>query len=108
MLLEVSGKGAQIDLGLIPKPDLVANNMTFEQWVKVYPGMGFVLTAKDRDVPELARRFASVGMTAKAIGTVDTSNELRICYNGDETQVFDFIHNGVMHLFSEDLPCRLH
>ena len=108
MLLEVSGKGAQIDLGLIPRPDLVANNITFDLWVRMYPGMGFVLTAKERNVPELVKRFASVGMVAKAIGTVDTSKELRICYQGDETQVFDFLQNGIMHLFSEDIPCRLH
>jgi hypothetical protein len=108
MLLEVSGKGAVIDLVLIPKPDLAANNMTFEQWVRMYPGMGFVLTAKEANVPELIRLFGSVGMVAKAIGTVDTTQELRICYQGDETQVFDFIHNGIMHLFSEDLPCHLH
>jgi hypothetical protein len=74
----------------------------------MYPGMGFVLTAKERHVPELVRRFASVGMVAKAIGTVDASKELRVCYQGDETQVFDFCENGVMHLFSEDMPCRLH
>jgi len=108
MLLEVSGKGAQVDLGLIPHPDLAANNITFDLWVRMYPGMGFVLTAQEKHVPELVRRFASVGMVAKAIGTVDGSKELRICYQGDETQVFDFLENGVMHLFSEDLPCRLH
>ena len=26
--------------------------MTFEQWVKMYPGMGFVLTAQEHHVPE--------------------------------------------------------
>jgi hypothetical protein len=108
MLLEVSGKGAKVDLGLIPRPDLAAHNMTFEQWVKMYPGMGFVLTAKERNVPELIRRFASVGITAKAIGTVDMTKTLRIYYEGNETLVFDFIKNGIMHLFSEDLPCHLH
>ena len=46
MLLEVSGKGADIDLGQIPKPDLAKNNLTFELWVRMYPGMGFILTAK--------------------------------------------------------------
>jgi selenophosphate synthetase-related protein len=108
MLLEVSGKGAQVDLGHIPHPDLAAHNITFDLWVRMYPGMGFVLTAQEKHVPELVRRFASVGMVAKAIGTVDGSKELRICYQGDETQVFDFLENGVMHLFSEDMPCRLH
>lgn len=106
MLLEVSGKGAEIDLGKIPKPDLAANNMTFEQWVKMYPGMGFILTAKKENVPELVKIFGEVGMTAKEIGTVDATKELRIRYDGKETQVFDFIKNGIMHLCDEDIPCQ--
>jgi len=107
MLLEVSGKGAEIDLGKIPKPDLAANNMSFEQWVKMYPGMGFVLTAKRENLPELIRLFAEVGMTAKEIGTVNSSKELRIRYDGRETQVFDFMKNGIMHLCDEDIPCQV-
>src|SRR5512136_617491 len=95
MLLEVSGKGAEIDLGLIPKPNLTANNMTFEQWVRMYPGMGFILTAKKEKLPELTGLFAVVGMTAREIGSVNTSRELRIKYDGQETQVFDFIDNGI-------------
>jgi putative methanogenesis marker protein 2 len=105
MLLEVSGKGAEIDLGLIPKPNLSANNMTFEQWVRMYPGMGFILTAKKGKVPELIGLFAGVGMTAREIGSVNTSRELRITYDGQETQVFDFIDNGIMHLSDEDVAC---
>jgi selenophosphate synthetase-related protein len=105
MLLEVSGKGAEIDLGLIPKPNLAANNMTFEQWVRMYPGMGFILTVKKDQVPELTRLFAGVGMTARAIGTVNTTRELRIIYDGKDTQVFDFIDNGIMHLSDEDVAC---
>ncbi len=50
MLLEVSGKGAEIDLGLIPKPNLAKNNLTFELWVRMYPGMGFIMTAKKAHV----------------------------------------------------------
>jgi putative methanogenesis marker protein 2 len=78
MLLEVSGKGARIDLGLIPKPDLAANTMTFEQWVRMYPGMGFILTAGKEQVKELISLFASVGITAGEIGTVNSSRELVI------------------------------
>lgn len=106
MLLEVSGKGAEIDLGKIPKPDLAKNNMTFEQWVKMYPGMGFVLTVREENVARLASLFEEVGMTAREIGIVDTTKELRIRYDGQETQVFDFIRNGIMHLCDEDIPCR--
>ncbi len=105
MLLEVSGKGARIDLGLIPKPDLTANSMTFEQWVRMYPGMGFILTAGKEQVKELISLFASVGITAGEIGTVNSSRELVITYNGQETQVFDFIDDGIMHLSDEDVAC---
>jgi len=105
MLLEVSGKGAEIDLGRIPKPDLAKNNLTFELWVRMYPGMGFVITAKNENVEELIRLFAEVGMTAKEIGTVTDSRELRIHYEGRDTQVFDFIENGIMHIGQEDISC---
>jgi uncharacterized protein len=106
MLLEISGKGGEIDLELIPKPDLAKNNMSFEQWVKMYPGMGFILTAKKEHVQELIATFAAVGMTAKAIGKVDNEKTLRIRYEGNETQVFDFISNGIMHLTEEDVACQ--
>jgi hypothetical protein len=105
MLLEVSGKGAEIDLELIPRPNLAENNMTFEQWVRMYPGMGFILTAKKEHIPELVGLFAGVGMTAREIGTVTGTRELRITFDGQETQVFDFIDDGIMHLSDEDIAC---
>jgi putative methanogenesis marker protein 2 len=105
MLLEVSGKGAEIDLELIPRPNLAANNMTFEQWIRMYPGMGFIMTAKKAHIPELVGLFAGVGMTAHKIGTVNSTRELRITFDGQETQVFDFIEDGIMHLSDEDVAC---
>jgi selenophosphate synthetase-related protein len=90
----------------VPKPDLAANHMTFEQWVKMYPGMGFVLTAKKEHVEELVRRFAAVGMTAQVIGTVDTTRRLRIRYDGNEAEVFDFIENGITCLSPDEASCR--
>jgi len=106
MLLEVSGKGADIDLAKIPKPDLSKNNISFDLWVRMYPGMGFILTAKKVDVDELVRLFAGVGMTAREIGTVTDSRELRIHYEGKDTQVFDFVGNGIMHIGQEDIACQ--
>ena len=107
MLLEISGKGAEIDLDLIPRPNLGENNITFEQWVKMYPGMGFILTAQEQHVDELIATFAAVGIMAKEIGTVDDTSTLRIRYEGNETMVFDFSTNGIMQLTEEDVACRL-
>jgi len=99
MLLEVSRKGAMIDLDLIPRPDLKAHFMTFEQWIRCYPGMGFVFTARPEHTEAIVQKFSKVGMTAQVIGTVDETRELRISYNGEDTSVFDFSRNGVMRLF---------
>jgi putative methanogenesis marker protein 2 len=105
MLLEVSGKGALIELDLIPTPDLKKNFMTYEQWVRCYPGMGFVLTAPEENIPEICRRFSQTGMTAGRIGRVDDSRNLRVAYAGEDSCVFDFSKNGVMRLFSDDGSC---
>jgi hypothetical protein len=105
MLLEVSGKGATIAMDALPTPDLSRNNLSFEQWVRIYPGMGFVLTAPEKNVDEISRRFAAVGMTARAVGTVDGSRDLRLALASENTSVFDFSKNGIMRLFSDDGSC---
>ncbi|HOI58887.1 MULTISPECIES: methanogenesis marker 2 protein [unclassified Methanoculleus] len=106
MLLEVSGKGAVIDLEAIPRPDLSAIGLPFEQWVRMYPGMGFILTVKEENVQEVCRRFTDVGIAAAPIGEVDGSRRLSVRYLGRETQVFDLDHNGIMQIFIEGEACR--
>jgi len=106
MLLEVSEKGAVIDLEAIPRPDLAALKLPFEQWVRMYPGMGFILTAKEENVEEVCHRFADVGITAAPIGKVDGSRRLAVRYLGRETQVFDLDQEGIMRIFSEGGACR--
>jgi putative methanogenesis marker protein 2 len=96
MLLEMSEKGAVIDLETIPCPDLESIGITFEHWVRMYPGMGFVLTAKEENVEEVCRRFARVGMAAADIGVVNAGRSLMVTSNGQETQVFDLEHEGIM------------
>lgn len=106
MLLEVSEKGAVIDLEAIPRPDLLAFDLSFEQWVRMYPGMGFILTVKPENVEEVRRRFADVGIAAAAIGEVNGSQRLSVRYLGRETQVFDLDHEGIMRFFTEGGACR--
>lgn len=101
MLLEVSEKGAIIDLEAMPRPDLSALALPFEQWVCMYPGMGFILTVKEENVEEVCRRFADVGMTAASIGEINGSGKLTVRYLGRETQVFDLDRNGITRIFTE-------
>ena len=106
MLLEVSEKGAVVDLEAIPRPDLSALDLSFEQWVRMYPGMGFILTVKEENVEEVCRRFEDVGMTAALIGELNGSRKLTVRYLGRETQVFDLDRDGIMQIFSEGDVCR--
>lgn len=100
MLLEVSKKGATIDLEKIPRPDLQANNITFEHWVRMYPGMGFILTCRDENAAEVCRLFEDAGMTARTIGEVNDSSSLSVSYNGVTSSVFDLQHEGIMRILS--------
>jgi selenophosphate synthetase-related protein len=105
MLLEMSEKGAVIELDAIPRPDLKAHGISFEHWVRMYPGMGFVLTSRPGNVKEVCRRFASVGMTARPIGRVDGDRNLCIEYGGEQTSVFDLKKESVMGIVTN--PCEL-
>jgi putative methanogenesis marker protein 2 len=106
MLLEVSGKGATVPLERLPVPDLARHGMTFEQWVRVYPGLGFVLTARRDAVSEICRRFSEVGMTAAEVGIVTDDKTLFVSLDDERTPVFSLEKNGVMHLFSGGSSCQ--
>jgi putative methanogenesis marker protein 2 len=87
MLLESSGAGAIVELDKIPRPDL---DIPFEQWLKMYPGTGFVLTVENDDnAAECIRIFEDAGVATSVVGEVDASKKLKIT-NGTETAtVFD-------------------
>ena len=103
MLLEMSNKGAEIVLDNIPRPDLVLHHLAFEHWVRMYPGMGFILTARNEQVDEICRLFTGVGMTAREIGVITGSNRLSITYKQKTTSVFDLKKDGIMRIFSESV-----
>lgn len=99
MLLEVSEKGAVLELDRIPRPDLGELGITFEHWVRMYPGMGFILTVKEENVDEVCRLFADVGMGAADIGYVDNSRHLKVNYDENQSLVFNLEEVGIMGLF---------
>lgn len=102
MLLEVSGRGAVIELDSMPRPNLMDAGITFEQWVKMYPGMGFVVTVNDTSVDEVCRRFGAAGMQAQDIGSINRGKNLTVSYRGEETSVFDLTKGGVMGLYTDE------
>lgn len=102
MLLEVSGCGAVIETSRIPTPDLENVGLTLDHWLRMYPGMGFVLTVKPEHADEVCRRFSAVGMAAADIGAVDDSRRLSLAAADGRVTVFDFADSGITRL----APCR--
>ena len=72
MLLESSGVGATVDLNKIPRNE----NVSWDEWLKSYPGAGFVLTAKDENTEELIDLLKRVYITASVVGDVIEEKKL--------------------------------
>ncbi len=96
MLLETSKKGADICLDEIPRPDLDALGITFEHWVRMYPGMGFICSVPSGSVDQVIGLFSGVGMTAADIGVVTDSRRLLIHHGDTTSMVFDLKKQGIM------------
>lgn len=85
MLLETSGVGAVVDLEAIPVPA----GLDLPSWLKMYPGMGFVVTAKPEKAREVLEVFKKRGLTAAVIGEVTEERKLLIRSGSEETVLFD-------------------
>ncbi len=92
MLLEVSEAGAFVELDQIPIPD----GMDMDLWLRMYPGMGFVLTARPKDVREIANIFDDAGMVTAKIGEITDSRELEIGCGTERVVMWDFAHDAIM------------
>ena len=74
MILEVSGAGADVELDAIPKPASVA----FDHWLRMYPGMGFIVTCKPENTQKVLRTFADHKLNAAKIGKIVPGSRLDI------------------------------
>ncbi len=86
MLLESSRAGAVVDLDLLPRPE----GMDMASWQKMYPGMGFVVTATPDEAGEVVRIFRERGLSSAAVGRVTKERRLVIESGGERAVLFDF------------------
>ncbi|AET65122.1 methanogenesis marker 2 protein [Methanothrix harundinacea] len=86
MLLESSRAGAVVDLEKIPKPE----GMEMVVWQKMYPGMGFVVTAPAAKAEEVAGIFRGRGLTSAVIGRVTEERRLLIESGSEKAVLFNF------------------
>jgi hypothetical protein len=92
MLLEVSEVGAFVELDQIPIPD----GMDMGLWLRMYPGMGFVLTAHPGDAREIMNIFDDVGMATAKIGEINETRKLEIANDAEKIVMWDFTHDTIM------------
>ncbi|WP_406656733.1 methanogenesis marker 2 protein [Methanolobus sp. ZRKC2] len=91
MLCEVSKVGASVDIRKIPRPD----NVDFEQWLKIYPATGYILTVKEEKAAECIEVFEKTGIVAAVIGKIEESRKLDIYDDSGRATVFDFLNDGI-------------
>ncbi len=94
MILEVSGAGAEVEIGAIPKPASVA----LDHWLKMYPGMGFIVTCRPENTQKVLRAFADHKLNAARIGKIVAGSRLDITSDGKRATVFDFTKHNITGL----------
>ncbi|MDR3291621.1 MAG: methanogenesis marker 2 protein [Methanobrevibacter sp.] len=94
MLLESSNCGARVHLEKIPKND----NVSWEDWLRVYPGSGFVLTAPEENTDKIIGLLNEFSLVSQVVGDVISDKKLYLNYNGEEKVVFNQEKNPVLNL----------
>jgi len=97
MLLEASGVGATVELEKIPRNSAI----NWEDWLKAYPGSGFVLTAEEKNVEESINMLEEVNITSQVVGSIIDEKKLYLTYKNQEKIVFDFNQEIIMGIKEE-------
>jgi hypothetical protein len=98
MLLEASEVGATVELEKIPRN----SNIEWEDWLKVYPGSGFVLTAEEKNVEETMEMLENVNITSEVVGSIIEDKKLYLTHDNQKKIVFDFNTEIIMGI-KEDI-----
>lgn len=94
MLLETSDKGAEVNLLDIP----INEDMPWSDWLKSYPGSGFVFTASEDRCDFVKEYLAKFSIEANVVGEVTDTNSLYLTYNDKRIEVFNQDKNPVFKL----------
>jgi selenophosphate synthetase-related protein len=91
MLLETSGKGGIVDLHKIPRPE----GLGLKDWLKMYPGFGFILSIATSKVEEVKMVFRSRGVAAEVIGQVTAGRRMLLRQGEELWELFDLERESI-------------
>jgi uncharacterized protein len=84
MLLECSGKGAEIQIENIPKP----YEIPLSEWLITFPSYGFILSIRPQYTTEVKKIFNSIKLTCEVIGKIIGGSNVLFVKNGVEKRLF--------------------
>ena len=91
MMLEVAGNGAIVNVTKVPKPD----SITLEDWLKVNPGFGYLITTHPNLAQETLTVFEKYNLAAVVVGEITEDKRLAITDGKIESTVFDFTKHSI-------------
>lgn len=97
MLLEASELGATVELEKIPRN----SGVNWDDWLKLYPGSGFVLTAEEENVEDAINMLEQVNITSQIAGSIIEEKKLYLTHGNQEKIVFDFNQEIIMGIKEE-------
>lgn len=97
MLLEASDVGASVEIEKIPRNE----NVEWEQWLKLYPGAGFVLTARKENVDRCIELLEEVNIKSSVVGEIIKDKKLHVSFNGQKGILFNFENDEIMGVKEE-------
>jgi len=86
MLMECSRVGGSINIDAMPIPP----GVPIKRWLAAFPSYGFVLAADADRTDEICARFHARGISCADVGELDASHTLRISYQGESAEVWDY------------------
>ena len=72
--------------------------MSWNDWLKSYPGSGFVFTASDDKCEFIKEYLAKYSIEANVVGEVTDTNSLYLTYEDKRIEVFNQDKNPVFKL----------
>ena len=69
--------------------------MSWVDWLRSYPGSGFVFTASEDKCDYIKEYLSKYSIEADVVGEVTDSNSLLLNYDGEQAEVFNQEKNPV-------------
>ena len=95
MLLEFTGRGADVDLTSLPSPE----HTDFLRWLICFPSYAFWFTAEPETADRCREIFAENDLVCAAVGTVRSDSRLVLHAGQDSADLLDFTTDSITGLW---------